>query len=138
MGGRSREWVADPDIMVRVSGFLTPANNPMEVEADLLGAYKCGGCDLHGSGKCGACFGTGQNAHLNSADPHCSQCSGTGVCRICQGSGRAQATSTYDNPWPMPIGLRLTVSIMPTFIMLMIVVMGRPLHLGCSGPVMPR
>ena len=95
----------------------------MEVEADLFGANKCGGCDPRGSGKCGACFGTGQNTHLNSPDPLCPRCSGTGVCQICQGSGRAQATSTYDKLWPMPIGLRLMASIIPTIIMFGPVVM---------------
>lgn len=110
----------------------------MNVEADLFGANKCGACDPRGSGKCGACFGTGQNTHLNSPDPICSQCSGTGVCQICHGSGKAQADSTYDKPWPMPIGLRLAVSIIPIIIMFGPVVMGSPVHWGRGGPVLPR
>ena len=106
------------------------------MEADLFRAKECGACDPRGSGKCGACFGTGQNTHLNSPEPLCSACSGTGVCQICKGSGNVQAT--YDKPWPMPIGLRLAVSIIPTIIMFGPVVMGSPVHWGRNGPVMPR
>src|SRR4051812_20615388 len=107
----------------------------MNVEVDLFGANKCGGCYPRGSGRCGACFGTGHNTHLNSPDPNCSQCSGTGVCQICKGSGKAQGA--YDKPWPMPIGLRLAVSIFP-LIMLFAVMMGSPVHWGRGDPVMPR
>jgi len=110
----------------------------MSIEVDLFGANKCGSCDPRGSGRCGTCFGTGQNTHLNSPDPHCSQCAGTGVCQICKGTGKAQAASTYNKPWPMPIGLRLAISIFPAFMMFMVVVIGSPVHWGRGGPVMPR
>lgn len=109
----------------------------MEVEVDLFGANQCRSCDPRGSGKCGACFGTGQNTHLNSPDPQCSRCAGTGVCQICQGSGRAQAVSTEDKSSLMPIGLRLMVSIF-LFIIFAAVVMGSPVHWGRGGSVMPR
>lgn len=38
----------------------------------------------------------------------------------------------------MPIGLRLTISIIPTFIMFVGVVMGSPVHWGRGGSVMPH
>jgi hypothetical protein len=38
-------------------------------------------------GKCIECSGTGINIHLNSDQPACPNCGGTGVCPSCRGTG---------------------------------------------------
>lgn len=40
-----------------------------------------------GNGKCSKCFGTGANTALNSPDPTCPNCKGTGSCPNCGGTG---------------------------------------------------
>jgi len=44
---------------------------------------------LEGNGRCGHCNGTGINTQLDSAQPACPYCKGTGVCATCGGSGLA-------------------------------------------------
>ena len=34
------------------------------------------------------CFGSGINVHLNQDEPKCRNCSGTGACSTCEGTGR--------------------------------------------------
>jgi hypothetical protein len=52
------------------------------------GGKKCIHCDPKGSGICSECFGTGQNVHLNSPEPKCPRCAGSGQCPVCRGSGK--------------------------------------------------
>jgi hypothetical protein len=47
----------------------------------------CVGGIFDGPGKCSKCDGTGVNTQLNSAEPKCPYCHGTGVCGTCNGSG---------------------------------------------------
>ena len=51
---------------------------------------RCPDCNeglLQGDGKCGQCNGTGVNTQLDSDQPQCPYCRGTGVCATCGGSG---------------------------------------------------
>ena len=51
---------------------------------------RCPDCDgswLGGNGRCAVCHGTGVNPHLNSDEPKCPACGGTGVCPSCKGTG---------------------------------------------------
>jgi hypothetical protein len=51
---------------------------------------RCPDCDtgfLQGDGKCSTCHGSGVNVHLNSDEPNCEKCNGTGICQACGGSG---------------------------------------------------
>jgi len=51
---------------------------------------RCTGCAggwLTGNGKCAQCDGTGVNPQLDSAQPKCPNCGGSGVCPSCGGSG---------------------------------------------------
>jgi hypothetical protein len=55
------------------------------------GRSRCPDCAaglLEGDGRCGKCNGTGINTQLDSAQPKCPYCHGTGVCATCGGSGR--------------------------------------------------
>jgi hypothetical protein len=74
----------------------------IEIEVDLFGVKKCRHCDPRGSGKCGGCYGTGQNTHLNSSEPKCRECSGSGACRECLGSGKTREISAEDKRYLMP------------------------------------
>jgi hypothetical protein len=47
----------------------------------------CKNCDEPGNGKCARCYGTGTNLKLNSAEPKCPFCDGTGQCQLCKGTG---------------------------------------------------
>ena len=51
------------------------------------GRQRCMDCDheLLLGGRCADCHGTGLNVHLNSDDPKCRSCGGTGVCPTCHG-----------------------------------------------------
>ena len=49
----------------------------------------CAGGVFEETGKCGKCDGTGINTQLNSAQPKCPYCRGTGVCATCNGKGYA-------------------------------------------------
>jgi hypothetical protein len=42
---------------------------------------KCYTC--RDTGKCQECDGSGQNPHLNSDDPRCPGCHGSGSCSVC-------------------------------------------------------
>lgn len=42
---------------------------------------------MRGSGQCAECFGSGTNVALNSDEPRCLNCKGSGVCPVCGGSG---------------------------------------------------
>lgn len=52
----------------------------------------CPDCDRSGwgavLGNCSRCFGTGVNVELNSEDPKCRNCGGSGKCPTCGGTGR--------------------------------------------------
>ena len=47
----------------------------------------CAGGFFSGNGKCGRCDGTGINTQLDSAQPKCPYCAGSGVCATCGGTG---------------------------------------------------
>jgi len=47
----------------------------------------CAGGVFSANGKCGQCDGTGINIKLNSDEPKCPSCGGTGVCATCGGTG---------------------------------------------------
>jgi hypothetical protein len=47
----------------------------------------CAGGWIVGDGKCAQCNGTGVNTQLDSAQPKCPYCKGTGLCGTCGGSG---------------------------------------------------
>ena len=56
------------------------------------GRPRCPACagdlfSLGDAGKCAQCNGTGINTQLNSAEPKCPYCKGTGVCATCHGTG---------------------------------------------------
>jgi len=70
-------------------------------------------------------------------DPQCSGCGGTGVCQVCQGTGRAQGISTEDRRYLAPVWLRFVGSIF-LLILFAAVVKGAPVHWGRGGTVMPR
>ena len=56
----------------------------------MAGRPRCPDCDeglFERNGKCGKCHGTGINTQLNSAQPECPFCAGTGICSTCGGSG---------------------------------------------------
>jgi DnaJ-class molecular chaperone len=53
------------------------------------GCRNCDGGLFFANGRCAFCHGTGVNPQLNSAQPKCPSCDGTGVCPSCQGSGIA-------------------------------------------------
>jgi len=55
----------------------------------------CAGGFLEGNGRCGQCNGTGTNTQLDSAQPQCPYCKGTGVCQTCGGSGLRQFGADY-------------------------------------------
>jgi hypothetical protein len=40
--------------------------------------------DCGGTRECKVCFGTGNNPALNSDEPKCLNCDGTGVCPACR------------------------------------------------------
>jgi DnaJ-class molecular chaperone len=40
-----------------------------------------------GNGRCSQCNGTGINTRLDSDEPKCPACDGTGVCGTCRGAG---------------------------------------------------
>jgi hypothetical protein len=40
------------------------------------------------TGKCAACYGSGVNLQINSPEPKCRPCRGTGVCPTCGGTAR--------------------------------------------------
>ena len=48
---------------------------------------------FEGNGRCGKCNGTGINTQINSAQPKCPYCHGTGVCATCGGTGRGPLNS---------------------------------------------
>jgi hypothetical protein len=50
----------------------------------------CAGGFFAGDGKCGQCNGTGINTQLDSDQPKCPFCRGSGVCQACGGSGLQQ------------------------------------------------
>jgi hypothetical protein len=47
----------------------------------------CAGGALRADGRCGKCDGTGINTQLNSIQPKCPYCHGTGICATCNGTG---------------------------------------------------
>ena len=57
---------------------------------------RCSNCERPGNGRCAACHGSGQNFHLNSQDPKCRSCQGTGVCSSCEGSGCPRSTDLVE------------------------------------------
>lgn len=51
---------------------------------------KCPSCDggfLVGDGRCARCHGTGINPQIDSAQPECPFCRGSGTCADCGGLG---------------------------------------------------
>ena len=71
--------------------YLRKQMNWLEgIKVDLFGGGRCIACDPKGSGKCARCFGTGQNTQLNSPEPKCPECRGSGVCTVCRGSGKRE------------------------------------------------
>jgi hypothetical protein len=56
---------------------------------------RCSECERRGDGRCSACFGSGTNLHLNSPEPKCRRCKGTGVCPSCDGSGYPLSSTLY-------------------------------------------
>jgi hypothetical protein len=51
---------------------------------------------FHGNGKCGKCDGTGINTQLDSDQPKCPYCKGTGVCSTCGGDGSLGSWGDHD------------------------------------------
>ena len=56
----------------------------------------CAGGLFHGNGKCGKCDGTGINTQLDSDQPKCPYCKGTGVCSTCGGDGSLGSWGDHD------------------------------------------
>jgi hypothetical protein len=59
------------------------------------GRPRCSDCDRPGNGRCATCHGSGTNLRLNSPDPLCRRCKGTGVCPSCDGSGYPRSTELF-------------------------------------------
>ena len=63
----------------------------------MSGRARCPDCAdglFEGNGKCARCDGTGVNPHLNSAEPKCPHCRGTGACPTCNGTGYTDGDDT--------------------------------------------
>jgi hypothetical protein len=95
--------------------------------------HRCPECS--GSGLCEQCYGSGINVHLNEPAPTCRTCHGVRYCQSCHGNGLLPKSG---NPGDAPIGLRLLFSAIPVFILYRVVIAQEPVHLGRGGPIMPR
>ena len=94
--------------------------------------YRCPDCK--GCGQCENCYGSGTNLHFNDSDPTCRTCRGVRYCQTCAGNGFLRKLGRLD----IPVGLRVTFSAIPLFMLYKVVVANEPVHLGRGGPIMSK